>query len=152
MRCTAPGRSTTIFPSLNCSFRAKKDDGPCYARGASPCAKPLPPAPRLPSSPRLRRTSRRAGNWPEMKGRSTWSGELDAIIKINNIGTTYINVKVKESDIQKYKQQSDLLYVKLDYKEILRFERMSNGALLRPCPANKMMRKDIERLRRRNKI
>jgi Holliday junction resolvase len=47
---------------------------------------------------------------------------LDAIIKINDIGTTYINVKVKESDVQKYKQQSDLLYVKLDYKEILRFE------------------------------
>lgn len=47
---------------------------------------------------------------------------LDAIIKINNVSTTYINIKVKESDIQKYKQQSDLLYVKLDYEEILRLE------------------------------
>lgn len=47
---------------------------------------------------------------------------LDAIIKINGVGTTYINVKAKESDIQKYKQQSDLLYVKLDYDEILCFE------------------------------
>ena len=47
---------------------------------------------------------------------------LDAIIKINGEGTTYINVKVKELDIQKYKKQSNLIYVKLDYEEILRFE------------------------------